>query len=128
MGKIMIGLIIFVIALVIVEWQFDKFMWVQGLNDKPWSTILRGILILIASLWPSETFWWQNLLFVGTMYFLLFDYGLNLLRGKHVFHIGSQKYLYERLRYKAGPWIEAFVKLWVALVGYGVYVHLDWII
>lgn len=123
-------MVLFVLSLGYLEFQIDRLFWKSGKSDKPWSTILRGIVILGTSLTVSGTYgvhWWQTAIFLSTLYFLLFDFELNLLRGKHIFHTGTGNW-YEKARKAAGPFIEIFVKLIIASAGYGVYARLDWIV
>lgn len=76
------------VAVVILEILYDKWMWSQGKDDKPISTILRAVLMVASALAISliAGFVWLDALKIFSVifctHFLLFDFALNVVRWK----------------------------------------------
>lgn len=76
------------VAIVILEILYDKWMWKQGKDDKPVSTILRVVLMVASAFTISLIggFTWLNTLtifgVIFSTHFLLFDFVLNVVRWK----------------------------------------------
>lgn len=76
------------VAIVILEILYDKWMWKQGKDDKPVSTILRAVLMIASALAIAliAGFTWLNTLtifgVIFSTHFLLFDFVLNVVRWK----------------------------------------------
>lgn len=116
---------------VVAEVVIDKIMWKMGLSDKPLSTIVRGAMFIVLAIsfdLSGLNSWWQTLIFVTTIHWLLFDYIINKARGSKWYHIGTQDKLYERVRYYMTVPGELLFKIIIVMAGYGVYAHLDWIV
>ena len=123
------AIVIYLFALLFIEIIFDLVMWLSGKSDKPASTILRGIgiLVLIYIGEMGGIQWWRTLVFSVCWYAGFFDYAINIVRGLNPWHVGNKKFLYERVRAKMGPWIELFIKIWLVIVGYSVMFKSHWI-
>jgi hypothetical protein len=82
--------IILVILPVPLEIYYDINRWNDGKSDKPISTILRGIAFLLIGMindWVlHNNTWWQTAILCIGVHFMLFDYSLNLIRHKPIFH------------------------------------------
>jgi hypothetical protein len=71
--------ILFITSLIItLEIIIDKKIWKHSGNDKPWTTIIRGVLILSMSIALGNTLLSAFLAFA--YYFLVFDFALNVAR------------------------------------------------
>ena len=75
------------IALITTEIIFDKWCWYQDppKDDKPYSTIIRGVLLILFGLIVISITkdWYYSLwvtLCVGSVFFLLFDFVLNVVQ------------------------------------------------
>jgi len=86
--------------------------------------IMFGLAILDAHL--SGVHWWQSLMLEIALFWLLFDYALNIALGRVWFTLGSTSWLDQRLNQWPG-FVVLFLKLWVLACAIGVYYHLDWI-
>ena len=72
---LLLSLITFLISLEIIA---DKMIWGYDQDDKPWTTIIRGILILIICLTIGN--FYISVLLSFAYYFLVFDFALNVAR------------------------------------------------
>jgi len=87
--------------------------------------IMIGLAILDAHL--SGVHWWQSLILEIAIFWLLFDYTLNIALGRVWWELGSTSWLDQRLN--QWPWfVVLFLKLWVFACAIGVYYHLPWIL
>lgn len=74
------------VAIVILEILYDKWRWKQGKDDKPVSTILRAILMVVSAFTISLIggfTWLKTLTIFGVIFsthFFLFDFVLNVVR------------------------------------------------
>ena len=99
---------------------------------KPWSTFIRlGLFFTLSALYAIETdvYWWQAFGMLFAIHFLLFDYIINKIRNQSFFYVSDSNHWYEKFRrWFKTPVFELMFKIWLLLVAYGVYAHLDWII
>ncbi len=78
------------IAIVILEIIFDKISWTKGIDDKPISTIMRFVLMVIISVVifiESDLDWifaLTSFAVIFTTHFALFDFVLNVVRWENL--------------------------------------------
>ncbi len=81
--------------------------------------------IILHKVYPQYAIWEYTLL-GGTWFWLLFDYVLNLLLGNNVFYLGTSSATDEKLR-EVPVLMLLFIKVWMFLLGIGLFYHLDWV-
>jgi len=86
--------------------------------------IMLGLAILDAHL--SGVHWWQSLFLEIALFWLLFDYVLNIALGRVWYTLGNTAML-DKLMNEWPGFVVLFLKLWVFACAIGVYYHLDWI-
>ena len=78
----MILAILIGVGLTIIEILIDILIWKSKGNDKPYTTIGRILLMIIAA-WIIGNFW-PTLFVIFSTHFLLFDFSLNIARWKKI--------------------------------------------
>lgn len=127
------------ILLLFLPLAFRLFMdWYTITKDKKevnhiMSTLITGALMLVccsADLNQGHArFFIQPILMSWGIFFMFFDYSLNLLRGKSWYYIDEEKdgvgSLSDLLYAKWGVWGTLFFKVWFLLVTFSVYFYLS---
>ena len=70
------------VGLTIIEIVVDILIWKRKGNDKPYTTIVRIVLMVIAA-WIIGNFW-NTLFVIFATHFLVFDFSLNISRWKKI--------------------------------------------
>jgi hypothetical protein len=78
-------------------------------------------------------YFWQGAFYALTLHFCFFDPIYNLIKGHAWNYHGSvdnpkRAFTDKCWAYLQNPLAEIFVRVWMLLVGIGIYYHLDWII
>lgn len=106
---------------------FDYITIKNGIKvDHKIHTYITGSLMVLVSLfssWYEPASWWQLLFLQWAIFFLLFDYSLNVIRGKNFFYIdtGTIHSVSDGLYAKIGVLGTAFVKVWIILLALSLY-------
>jgi len=87
--------------------------------------IMLGLAILDAHL--SGVHWWQSLFLEIAIFWLLFDYTLNIALGRVWWMLGNSAMI-DKLMNEWPGFVVLFLKLWVFACAIGVYYHLPWIL
>jgi len=85
----MIILTLSVITWIVLEIILDKYLWENLKNDKPSTTVIRLVILMITALWINVDGWdWHriitNYIFELGIFFALFDFALNISRWKEL--------------------------------------------
>ena len=119
---------------VVAEVLTDKRLWSRMRDDKPLSTILRGVYfaaLAVAFSFMGWAMWWQTLILASVTHTLLFDTAINIFRE-------DRKPLFYHSKYgwwdKFWGWavsihwgVEVGLKLWLYYVGWIFFFHFEWV-
>lgn len=117
---------------ILVEWVMDyrRIVLKKKEDDHDVDTMYRGILIVIISIINSvivNVSVWQSALLGIAYFWLVFDYGTNLLTKRKFFYLGKSSWLDRKLR-EINPLVILFTKIWLFGLGIGVYYYWDRVI
>ena len=119
-----------VLTPIILEIIYDKWMWSQGKDDKPTSTIARIVYFIFIGIFFSAldiATVWQGALYAFGVHFLCFDFILNITREKSPwYHSKADKETFYGFIYRY-PTIEYFFKFIVYYSTWAAFYHLNWI-
>lgn len=88
---------------------------------------VRAAFIVVAALvnfFITGVSVWQGVLLGGSVFWLTFDYALNVACGRKFFYMGKSSWMDKKIGWIPWPWL-LFIKLWIFGVGIGFYYHLD---
>ena len=118
--------IILILTPAVLEIPFDLWRWSQNKSDKPASTIFRAVYFaILAALFHILGYnsWWQTLILLIVVHLFIFDFALNLLRGKPFFYHSNTGF--DRIYGRIPPAAEILFKSVLLFVAYVVYTDLD---
>lgn len=103
------------LSIMVYEVFFDNILWRTDKNDKPISTIVRGALLVTASLmndfYLNEGTWYTSLFLGVAIYFAFFDYIINWTLNRPFFYLGKNWFDRQLSKIPDYPrlWIQVFV-------------------
>jgi len=116
------------LAPIAIEIAVDIWLFSKGKTDKPLTTIARVpafILFGIINDWAGFNTWWQSSIYILFLHILIFDYALNLVRGKHFFYHPPISNIWDEFMYKIDGFYGLLLRVFVWFWGWGLYYHID---
>ena len=113
------------LAVMMAEVGLDNVLWKEGFNDKPGSTILRGVLLITLSLlndfYLHDGTWYTTLFLGVSIYFLFFNYIINWTLKKPFFYLGNS--WFDRMLGKLPAWPRLWMQIWILITAITIYLY-----
>src|SRR5574343_176156 len=105
----------------------DPIWWSGGKSDKPMSTIIRGVLLILVGVisryWMDDNYLFAAVFYAITVYFAFFNYVVNWYIRKKWNYLGDS--WFDRQLAKIPIMFRIGLQAWVLIVGIMTYLYLN---
>jgi hypothetical protein len=122
--------IITLITLVIIfleAFVLDPIWWNGGKSDKPMSTIIRAVLVILIGVvsryWLDDNYLFAGVFYAVTVYFAFFNYVVNWKLNHKWYYLGND--WFDRQLAKMPIMFRVGLHVWVLIVGVMTYLYLN---